>query len=186
MLRATIGGLFGGCAMFLIGFVFWGTPLSGIALSTAGAQESVDLQAALARGLTASGTGVYVIPSPDTSEGTILYGKGPVAQVSFTTHGFPVVDHGSLIAGFILSLVTGILIALALRAMPDDFRLRVRATLLFSLAAVLWLHIGQPVFNHAPWGYYVYLAVSDFVALVAAGLIAARWFMAKGEVAPPS
>jgi len=30
------------------------------------------------------------------------------------------------------------------------------------------------VFNHAPWGYILYLAFSDFVALVAAGLVAAK------------
>jgi len=50
----------------------------------------------------------------------------------------------------------------------------VRVTLLFSLIAVLWLHVGQAVFNHAPWGYILYLAFSDFAGLVAAGLTAAK------------
>ncbi|KEQ51408.1 putative uncharacterized protein precursor [Sphingobium chlorophenolicum] len=39
---------------------------------------------------------------------------------------------------------------------------------------MLWLHVGQAVFNHAPWGYILYLAFSDFIALVAAGLVAAK------------
>ena len=39
---------------------------------------------------------------------------------------------------------------------------------------MLWLDIGQAVFNHAHWGYILYLAFSDFIALAAAGLIAAR------------
>jgi hypothetical protein len=186
MIRAVIGGLFGGVALFLTGFIFWGTPLSAIALSSADSQASANLQAAMAQALTPTGTGVYVIPSPATSAGTVLYGKGPVAQVLFNTSGFPVSDGGALIAGFILSLVVGVLIALALRTMANDFATRARMTVLFSLAAVLWLHIGQPIFNHAPWRYFLYLAFSDFVGLVAAGLIAARWFMAKGEAAPPS
>lgn len=36
------------------------------------------------------------------------------------------------------------------------------------------MHVGQSVFNHAPWGYILYLAFSDFVALAVAGLIAAK------------
>ena len=68
----------------------------------------------------------------------------------------------------------GVLIALALRFALADFGSRMRVTILFSIAAVLWLHIGQPVFNHAPWGYFLYLAFSDFLALAAAGLIAAK------------
>jgi hypothetical protein len=186
MIRATLGGLFGGVALFLTGFIFWRTPLAGIALSSPEPQASANLQAAMAQALTQSGTGVYVIPSPATSEGTVLYGKGPVAQVMFNTSGFPVTDNSSLIAGFILSLVVGVLIALALRTMANDFAARARMTILFSLAAVLWMHIGQPIFNHAPWRYFLYLGFSDFVGLVVAGLVAARWFMTKGDVAPPS
>lgn len=186
MVRAIFGGIFGGCALFLTGFIFWGTPLAGIAYSRTDGQPAANLQAALAQALTPTGTGVYIVPSPATSEGTVLYGKGPIAQVFFNTHGFPVADNGSLIGGFILALVVGVLIALALRLMANDFPARVKLTLLFALAAVLWTHLGQPIFNHAPWRYFIYLAFSDFVGLAVAGLIAARWFMAKGEVAPPS
>ena len=73
MVRSVIGGLLGGLAMYIIGFIFWGTPLSALALSRAGDQESANLQAALAQGLNASGTGVYIIPDPATAQGTILY-----------------------------------------------------------------------------------------------------------------
>ena len=174
MVRSVIGGLLGGLAMYIIGFIFWGTPLSALAFSRAGDQESANLQAALAQGLNATGTGVYVIPDPATAQGTILYGHGPIAQVFYNSSGFPVTDGASLIGGLILALAVGILIALALRFALADFGSRMRVTILFSIAAVLWLHIGQPVFNHAPWGYFLYLAFSDFVALAAAGLIAAK------------
>lgn len=186
MIRAILGGLFGGFAMFLTGFIFWGTPLSAIAFSTADDTAGATLQAAMAQTLTTTGTGVYVIPSPGTSGGTVLYGKGPVAQVFFNTSGFPVTDGSSLIAGLILALIVGVLIAIALWSMANDFAARVRLTILFSLAAALWADIGQPIFNHAPWRYFIYLGFSNFVGLTVAGLIAARWFMAKGEAAPPS
>ncbi|WHO38653.1 hypothetical protein PMI04_019275 [Sphingobium sp. AP49] len=174
MMRTILGGLLGGFAMYIIGFLFWGTPLSAIALSRADAQASANLQAAMAQALTRSGTGVYVIPDPATAQGTILYGKGPVAMLFYNNSGFPVADGASLIGGLLLALVTGVLLALALRFVTSDFNARVRVSLLFALAAVLWLHVGQAVFNHAPWGYSLYLGLSDFISLAVAGLIAAK------------
>jgi hypothetical protein len=181
MVRALIGGLLGGLAMFMTGFIFWGTPLSALALSRTDEQASANLQAAMAQALTPTGTGVYVIPDPATAQGTILYGKGPVAQIFYNEGGFPVMDSGALIGGLILSLIVGVVIALALRFVTTGFADRARATILFALAAVLWLHIGQAVFNHAPWGYILYLAFSDFVALALAGLIAAKLMETKAE-----
>lgn len=174
MIRTLFGGLLGGLALFLTGFVFWGTPLANIGYTTAEPAASTNLQAAMAQSLTQTGTGVYLIPSTTTSEGTILYGKGPIAQVFFNTNGYPSLDSSALIGGLILALVVGVLIALALRLIAGDTATRVRATVAFAMAATLWLHIGQPIFNHAPWGYFLYLAFSDFVGIVLAGLIAAK------------
>lgn len=174
MIRTLFGGLLSGLALFLTGFVFWGTPLANIGYTSADPQASTNLQAALAQGLTQTGTGVYLIPSTTTSEGTILYGKGPIAQVFFNTSGFPSLDANALIGGLILALVVGVIIAFALRLVSGDTSTRVRAAVAFAVAAVLWLHIGQPIFNHAPWGYFLYFAFSDFVGLALAGLIAAK------------
>jgi hypothetical protein len=183
MVRAIIGGLLGGFAMFITGFIFWGTPLSALALSRAGDQASADLQAAMAQALTPTGTGVYVIPDPTTAQGTVLYGRGPVAQIFYNEGGFPVMDGSALIGGLILALIVGVIIALALRFALQDFVSRVRVSILFALAAVLWLHVGQAVFNHAPWAYILYLAFSDFVALAVAGLIAAKLMESKASAA---
>ncbi|HKT76182.1 MAG TPA: hypothetical protein VJQ78_05585 [Sphingobium sp.] len=174
MVRTILGGLLGGLGLYLVGFLFWGTPLSALAFHRADDQASANLQAAMAQALTPSGTGVYVIPDPATAQGTVLYGKGPVATIFYNVSGFPVTDSAALIGGLILALAVGIVIALALRFAAGDFASRARLAFLFALAAVLWMHVGQSVFNHAPWGYMLYLAFSDFLALVAAGLIAAK------------
>lgn len=184
MVRAVIGGLLGGLAMFIINFLFWGTPLRALALNRADDQADANLQAALAQTLTPTGTGVYIIPDPSSAQGTVLYGRGPIAQIFYNANGFPVTDGAALIGGLILSLVAGVLIALALRFVCADFGSRARAAILFAMAAVLWMHIGQAVFNHAPWGYILYRSLSDFVALVAAGLIAAK-LMETGMRARP-
>ena len=184
MFKTLLGGLIGGVAMYLVGFIFWGTPLSALAFHRAEAGAGSNLQAAMAQALTPSGTGVYVIPDPATAEGTILYGKGPVAMVFYNSSGFPVTDAGALIGGLILALVVGVLIALMLRFVSGDLGRRARATVLLALIAVLWLHVGQAVFNHAPWGYILYLAFSDFVALVAAGLVAGRIMESRRATGP--
>ncbi len=174
MVKTVIGGLVGGLASYIIAFLFWGTPLSGLAFSRADAQASANLQAGLAQALTQSGTGVYIIPDPSTAQGTVLYGKGPIAQVFYNSNGFPVLDGASLIGGLILSLAVGLLIAFTLRLVRVEFAMRARIAVLLALAPMLWIHVGGAVFMHNPWGYSLYAAIADFVALAAAGVIAAK------------
>lgn len=182
MVRTIVGGILGGIAMYLVAFIFWGTPLSALALSRANDQAGANLQTAMAQALTSTGTGVYVVPDPATAQGTVLYGKGPVAMIFYNNSGFPVTDSAALIGGLILALAVGVMIALALRFVAADFANRARVAVLVSMAAVLWMHVGQAVFNHAPWGYTLYLAFSDFIALAVAGLVPAKIMGNHAEV----
>lgn len=174
MVRTILGGLAGGFALYIVGFLFWGTPLSALAFSRAEGSAGANLQAAMAQALAPTGTGVYVIPDPATAQGTVLYGKGPIGMIFYNNSGFPVMDGAALIGGLVLALAVGVLFALSLRFAARDLATRAKVTILFSLGAVLWMHVGQSVFNHAPWGYMLYLAFSDFVGLAAAGLVAAK------------
>ena len=177
MVRTILGGLLGGFALYIIGFIFWGTPLGALAFHRAPSGASANLQAAMAQALNATGTGVYVVPDPATAQGTVLFGKGPIATIFYNSGGYPVTDGSALIGGFVLALVVGVIVALALRFTAADFGSRARV-------AVLWPHVGQAVFNHAPWGYILYLALSDFVGLAAAGLIAAKLMEGKTPALP--
>jgi hypothetical protein len=180
MTRAMIGGLLGGLALYLAGFIFWGTPLANLAFTGIDDTQSAAVQAALAQYLTESGTGTYAIPWAGSGQGTILYGKGPIATIHFVTQGFPVVDTVALVWGLIFALVTGLVIAAALYGIAHRvlaFADRVRLVLLFSFAAAFYLHLGQPVFNHYGWGYFIYLFLSDFIGLSVAGIVVARWFL---------
>ena len=183
MTKTILGGLAGGFVLYIIGFLFWGTPLSAIAFSRAEGQAAANLQAAMAQALTQTGTGVYVIPDPATAEGTVLYGKGPIATLYYNSAGFPVTDSAALIGGFILALVVGVLIALALRFVTTDYGVRIRVGVIFAVVAALWLDIGRAVFDHAPWGYIIYLAISDFAGLALAALVATK-IMGRDHVSP--
>jgi len=179
MLRSLIGGLVAGLVMFFIGFVFWGTPLSEAAFSKADDTQSAAVQTALGQNLGRSGTGTYVIPTPSTAQGTELYGRGPIAMVHFNTGGFAAEDMSMMLPGLIFALVSGVMMAFGIAAVgrENSFAEVGRLVVLFSLGITTWTILAQPVFNHFGWGYWIYLFVSETVALIAGGLIIARWFV---------
>ena len=185
MARTLLGGLVGGLALYLVGFIFWGTPLSGLAFTGIGDQQSAAVQAALAQNLTASGTGTYSVPSTATGQGTVLFGKGPIATIHFNAGGFPVVDTSALIGGLVLALIAGVIFAIALdfvaRVVPT-FAERAKIAILFALAVTFYLDIGQPTFNHYGYRYFIYLFVADFLGFVAAALVITRWFLPKARI----
>ena len=187
MVRILIGSILGGLAQWIVGASFWGTPLAKFAFHVAGDAQNAAVQQSLAQNLTLTGTGTYYIPWPDTAQGTVLHGRGPVALIHFNLSGFPVMSGSALIAGLILSIVSILLIGLALHVVAgriQDFASRVKLVVLFAVAATLYLTLGQPVFNYyLPWGYFIYLALSQLLGLIAGGLVIVRWFMPKPVVA---
>jgi hypothetical protein len=181
MVRILIGSILGGLAQWIVGALFWATPFSKLAFHVAGDMQNAAVQQSLAQNLTPTGTGTYYIPWPDTAQGTVLHGKGPVAMIHFNISGFPVMSGSSLLAGLILSIVTMLLIGLALHVVAgrvQDFASRVKLVVLFSVAATLYFTLGEPVFNYyLPWGYFIYLALSQVLGMIVGGLVIVRWFM---------
>jgi len=178
MVRSVLGGIVAGLAMFAIGFVFWGTPLAGLALRHFDDARSADVQLALARNLGESGTGTYLVPTPDTPQGTVAYGQGPIATIHFNAQGFAAHNLSMVPTGLAFALVAGVLMALGLAALgPLGFAARGRLVVLFSLGMTVWTLLAQPVFNNCGWAYWIYWFATQTIGLVAAGLIVARWFM---------
>lgn len=175
MQRLVLGSLLAGFAMWIVGFVFWGPLLGWIPFSVAPDANAAALQEALKANLGPTGTGVYAIPSPMTTTGTALYAQGPVALVHFTNRGFPALDSMALIWGLVLAIVCAFVLALGLRlvAAERDYAVRLKLVVIFAVAITAYGDIGQPVFNHAPWGYFTYLWISDLVSWVAAGAVLA-------------
>lgn len=189
MPRAVLGGLLGGIAMWIVGFIFWGTPLKYLALTQTSDAASATIQATLAQQLGATGTGAYPIPWPDTPAGTQLYGHGPVATVLFNNSGFAVLDTSALIGGLILGIVCALLLAFVLARVTVGMSFGGRLTVvgLFALAITAYSQLGQPIFNHAPWGYFIYLWISEIAGWLAAGAVIA-WLLPKPvavAAAPP-
>jgi hypothetical protein len=180
MVRTLIGGLVGGVVLFVMGFIFWGSPLGEIPFTKAGEAQNAAVQTALAQNLTPSGTGTYIIPAHGSAQGAVLYAQGPIATVHFNTQGFSPEDMTMLLPGFILSLVAGLLFAFGLATVAGgrSFSELARMVVLASLAFTGWEYLGSPIFNHYGWGYFIYYFIAEAVAWIAAGLVVA-WFVAR-------
>lgn len=183
MIRIFIGSIVAGVIQFIIGAIAWATPLGKLAFTSLGGPETADLQGAMARTLAPTGTGTYFIPSPETPEGTVLLGKGPVALVHFNTHGFPPMDPTSLLIGLMLSVVMMLLVGIALSHVRESAA-RMRVMLLFAVATVLYFVVAMPVYNpYMPWGWWAYLAVADFIAFTVGAFVLLRFIPAAPPVA---
>jgi len=176
MRRLVLGSLAAGLVMWIASFIFWGPLLGWIPLSTLGDANAEAVQRALVANLGPAGSGTYAIPSRMTTAGSVLYANGPVAIVHFTNRGFPAFDSVSLIWGLVLAAGCAFAAALALRIVAGalDFAERVKLVALLAVAVAGYADLGQPVFNHAPWGFFLYLFVSDVVTWIAAGVVLAR------------
>jgi hypothetical protein len=177
--RLILGSFASGLAMWVVGFIFWGPLLGWIPFTTASDANAAALQQSLKATLGPTGSGVYAIPSTATTLGTQLHAQGPVAMVHFTNNGFPGLDTAGLLWGLLLAIACAFVMGLAMREAVSHmgFGGRVKIVALVAVAIAGYTHLGQPVFNHAPWGYFVFAFVADLVAWLAAGMVFARWFL---------
>ncbi|MGA9580557.1 MAG: hypothetical protein WBR13_01135 [Allosphingosinicella sp.] len=191
MIRTVIGGLVAGVVIFVIGFIFWATPLAELAYSKADEAQNAAVQASLAQNLTRkdaetgkiSGTGTYIIPDPSSPGGNQLYSRGPIATVHYNTGSYSPSDMSGLLPGFIVAIVSGLLIAFGLAAVGGRaFAGLARLVVCFSLGFTVWEFLGSPIFNHYGWGYWIYAFIAETVALILAGLVVAKFFMAHERV----
>jgi hypothetical protein len=177
-IRAVIGGLVGGLAMFVVGILFWATPLSRLAYANTGEAQGAAVQVALAANLPR--TGRYLVPSTDTAGGTTLYGRGPVATIDYNVRGFPVSDGATMLGGYIQEAVAALLIAASLMVVAGrvpDFASRLRIAIGISAAATVMITLSDPIFAHGPWDFAIYNLVACLAMLSAAAFVIVRWFL---------
>ena len=187
MIRTVIGGLVAGIVIFVIGFIFWATPLGELAYSKADEAQNAAVQASLAQNLSPGGTGTYIIPAHNSAAGAVLYAKGPIATVHFNTRGYSPDDMSAILPGFIVAVAAGLLIAFGLAAAGGrSFADLARLVICFSLGFTVWEYLGSPIFNHYGWGFWIYTFIAESVALIVAGLVVARWFVPHDRVEVPT
>lgn len=184
MRRLVLGSFVGGLAMWVVGFIFWGPLLGWIPYTVTPDANAAAVQAALKANLAATGSGTYAIPSTATTAGSVLHAQGPVAMVHFTNSGFPGMDTFALLWGLVLAVCCAFVAGLALKSVAGEleFGRRIQLVTLFAVAMAGYVELGQPVFNHAAWGYYLYAFVADVVTWIAAGAVLALFIPLPPEV----
>jgi hypothetical protein len=178
MIRVVIGSFAGAVAMFIVAFIFWATPLRALGYSYADDTQGANIQAVLAQNLSSGGR--YMIPSPNSAAGAVLYGKGPVATVDFSTGGYSTQDPAVLIGGFVQEFVVVLMIGLTLLAVAGrvtDFSSRARLVIGFSAAATVLLTLSDPIWMHSDWRFAIYNLIACTAMLCAGGLVVAKWFL---------
>ena len=187
MVRVILGAAVAAVAMFIIGFIFFATPLARLGVASIDDAQAAAVQQALAANLPRTGT--YTIPGNDTPAQTNMFSQGPIATVHYNTHGFAAVDTQSLAMGLAFNFIVALLIGAALFGIDKrvpDLGSRARVAVIIAVAAAAFTHLGEPIYWHHDWGHFIYLFVADSLMLAAAGLILA-WFLPRvKETAAPA
>ena len=186
MIRVIIGAVPAALAMFVIGFIFHLSGLQNLATRSLDDLPAASVQRSLAANLPSTGT--YVVPDANGSAvQTAMYGRGPIATISYNSNGAAALDTGSLLGLLVLDFIVALLIGAALIGVDHrvpDFGSRARVVAIFAVAAGAFMHLAAPIYYHHDWAYAIYLFIADTAALAAGGLIIARWFLPKGVSAP--
>nr|ART36137.1 B293 [uncultured bacterium] len=181
--RLLVGSLVAAAAMFVIGFLFYGTPMFSAAYRTAPLETQMTVQEAL-KALPASGT--YFIPMGEDEAAMAAHRAGPTAMIRVSLQGSEMMDPMVMVKGFIHMAVSAFLLGLLLyRVAPKiwDFGGRMAVVVLASLAVVVFARLGEPIWFGADWPFTLYVAVTDVISLVVAGFILAKWFLPRSHPA---
>jgi len=182
--RALIGGVAAAVVMFIIGFIFFATPLAKLGSSSLDNAQAAAVQQSLASNIAKTGT--YYVPDGDTPEQTVMYGRGPVATIHYNSGGFSIADPGVMVGGFLHMLVVSLLMAVGLYTLSlhiPSFGERVRLLVLGVLGAAIFMRLGEPIWFHQDWGHAIYLFIADTVSLIAAGLVILKLLPRQGVAA---
>ena len=185
--RALIGGAVAAVAMFIIGFIFFATPLYKLGSGSLDNVQAAAVQQTLASNIPKTGT--YFVPSGDTPEQTVMYGRGPVATIHYNSGGYSIADPGVMIGGFLHMLVVGLLMAVGLYTISlyiPGFGERVRLLVLGVVGAAVFMRLGDPIWFHQDWGNAIYLFIADCVSLIVAGLVILKLLPRQGLAARPA
>ena len=179
MIRVIIGAAVAAVVMFIIGFIFFATPLAKLGMASLDDAQAAAVQQSLAANLPRTGT--YSVPGMDTQAQTNMFSQGPIATVHYNTRGFAAMDAGSLVMGLVLNFIVALMIGAALigidRRVPD-FGSRSRVAVIIAVAATAFAYLGEPIYWHHDWGHFIYLFVANSLMLAAAGLVLA-WFLPR-------
>jgi hypothetical protein len=172
MARALVGAVAAAVAMFILGFIFFATPLRNVAIGELDDGQAAAVQQSLNANIQRTGT--YYVPDPDTPQQSVMYGKGGVATIHYNSGGFAAADTTSMAGGFVHMLAVTVLMAVGLYTLSryvPELTEQVKILVLAVVSAAVFMRLGEPVWYHHAWGSAIYMFIADSVSLLVAGTI---------------
>jgi hypothetical protein len=179
------GSILAAIAMFLWGFVFFGTPVGGATYSKLTLDQESAMAAALNEAVPADGA--YVLPGPmNGSEESFAarMAAGPLATVHFRRAGAATMDPSIMIKGFVHMLATAALLGWILHHFGKGltgYGSRFGLVASIGVAAALWVDVAQPIWWHHSWQHHLMIAFYDIVGVAIAAAILARFVRAPSN-----
>jgi hypothetical protein len=173
-------------AMFFLGFLYWGLPMSPAYKTMSRVADDDAAAVALARLFPE--TGVYHVPGlhVEATKLTALMKRGPTAEVTFMKEGH---DPGSpvmFLKGYVHYFVIALLLMIMLlKAVPSftGFNSRVKFTAAVGLVAAAF-ELTDTIWGNHPVGYHVAVGIYIFLECTVAGLVLAKFTLASSEPGP--
>ena len=177
MTRTILGIILATVACYFFGFLYWGlNPLP----YTSWKQTPNDEAAGQALLEHFPQNGTYYVPGMRHDEATLtrLHEAGPLAFVHITREGKPLMQSDVMAKGFLLTLVTTVLIAVLMKfaapALPSLGAV-LKFTALAGLTATVMIDFGDSVWWHISWAWKFHMAVYHIISWVITGLVLAKF-----------
>lgn len=155
MVKLAVGVILAAVAMFLWGFLYWGSGLID-PFSHMTAENETAIGDTLKANLPADG--VYFVPEPKRGtpeEWQQRMSTGPVAMINFRAGGTaPMTTTMGL--GFVHMLATATILAVLLRMLlpvAPTYLDRLRFAALIGVLGAVEANLGQPIWWHWPWSH---------------------------------
>jgi hypothetical protein len=188
MLRALIGAVAAAVAMYIIGIIFFVTPLSALGMSSLDDNQAAAVQQALAANVPATGT--YYVPDPGKGAAqSTMFSRGPVALVGYNMRGFSPSDSTVMVSGFVFMLIVALFMAVFLYWLSQHvrgFAERLKIAAVGIVGAAIFMRLSGPVWDHQDWAYAIYVLVSDVVMLIVAAIVILKLLPSQSVPATPA
>ena len=165
-------------AMFVLGTIFWMSPLPYMTLSSTANDDA----ASTALGKIFPTTGFYLVPGPhgEPKEIEAIYARGPIAFVHFVKEGFPMMEPSTFVKGYIHYFVIAVLLMIMLtkaNALFDTFMCRVKFSTFIGVLGAVAICFSDPIWWHHTWGWHAMGALYTVLEFATAGAVLAKFSM---------
>jgi hypothetical protein len=188
--RIILAAVLSAVAMFFWGFVFWGPVLNMTGRLMGPLPETAERDVLPPLRAAQTPDGMYVYPGPMPAGGDEVateawekkLAEGPVFHLAYHQSGVPPMDPVMFAKGlahsFVVALLSALILAMALPALPDYGR-RVVLLALVAFVAAIWTNAGNVIWwFHTPeycMGQIAYTIVAGLLmALITAAIVRPR------------